>query len=51
MLQGHDTVSAATAHAVHLLGANPEAQRKCQQELDEIMGTSIGEHSFAFSYT
>ena len=35
--QGHDTVSAATAHAVHLLGANIDDQRKCQQEIDEIL--------------
>ena len=41
MLQGHDTVSAAIAHTVHLLGANSDAQRKCQQELDEIMGESL----------
>ena len=37
-MQGHDTVSAAIAHAVHLLGANLDEQHKCQQELDEIMG-------------
>ncbi|XP_067928638.1 cytochrome P450 4V2-like [Watersipora subatra] len=37
MFEGHDTVSAATAHTVHLLGANLDAQRRCQKELDEIM--------------
>ena len=40
-LKGHDTVSAATAHTVYLLGANPEAQRRCQQELDEILSECL----------
>ena len=37
LFQGHDTVSAAAAHAVHLLGANPDAQKKCQEEIDEVL--------------
>lgn len=39
-LQGHDTVSAALGHTIHLLGAHLEVQRKCQLELDEIIGTN-----------
>ena len=36
--QGHDTVSSALFHAIHLLGAHPEHQEKCYAELKDIKG-------------
>ncbi|XP_062379514.1 cytochrome P450 4V2 [Sardina pilchardus] len=40
MFEGHDTTAAAMNWAVHLLGAHPDAQRKVQQELQEVFGES-----------
>ena len=37
-LQGHDTVSSALGFCTHLLGVHTDVQKKCQQELDQIMG-------------
>ncbi|CAJ0582832.1 unnamed protein product, partial [Mesorhabditis spiculigera] len=36
--EGHDTTSTTANWFFHLMGANPECQAKCQQEIDEIMG-------------
>ena len=38
ILQGHDTVSAATSYAVYLIGLYPEIQKRCVDELHEIFG-------------
>ncbi|XP_067106821.1 cytochrome P450 4V8 [Osmerus mordax] len=40
MFRGHDTTAAAVNWAIHLLGSNPEVQRKVQQELKEVFGES-----------
>uniref|UniRef100_A0A3P8RU77 Cytochrome P450 4V2 n=1 Tax=Amphiprion percula TaxID=161767 RepID=A0A3P8RU77_AMPPE len=40
MFEGHDTTAASMNWALHLLGSNPEVQRKVQQELQEVFGTS-----------
>ncbi|XP_029918138.1 cytochrome P450 4V8 [Myripristis murdjan] len=40
MFRGHDTTAAAINWTIHLLGSHPEVQRKVQQELQEIFGTS-----------
>ncbi|KAM9792316.1 cytochrome P450 4V8 [Neosynchiropus ocellatus] len=40
MFEGHDTTAAAMNFALHLLGSHPEAQKKAQQELHEVFGTS-----------
>ncbi|XP_022689825.1 cytochrome P450 4V2-like isoform X2 [Varroa jacobsoni] len=36
MFEGHDTTAMALSWTIFLLGHNPEAQRKCQEELDLI---------------
>ncbi|KAF8386607.1 cyp-42A1 [Pristionchus pacificus] len=38
--EGHDTTSASINWFLHLMGANPDKQRRVQQELDEIFGDS-----------
>ncbi|XP_072563266.1 cytochrome P450 4V8 isoform X1 [Paramormyrops kingsleyae] len=40
MFEGHDTTAAAMNWAIHLLGSHPEVQRKVQQELQEVFGSS-----------
>ncbi|KAL4640548.1 cytochrome P450 4V2-like [Arapaima gigas] len=40
MFEGHDTTAAAMNWAIHLLGSHPDVQRKVQQELQEVFGTS-----------
>ncbi|XP_051239608.1 cytochrome P450 4V2 isoform X1 [Dicentrarchus labrax] len=40
MFRGHDTTAASMNWILHLLGSNPEAQSKVQQELQEVFGTS-----------
>ncbi|MBN3301800.1 CP4V2 protein, partial [Amia calva] len=40
MFEGHDTTAAAMNWALHLLGAYPEEQKKVQEELEEVFGTS-----------
>nr|BAV38819.1 cytochrome P450 [Thalassodrilides sp. MI-2015] len=40
MFEGHDTTSAAISWAIHLIGANPEVQKKVHDELDQIFGQS-----------
>ncbi|XP_008280300.1 cytochrome P450 4V8 [Stegastes partitus] len=40
MFRGHDTTAASMNWALHLLGSHPEVQRKVQQELQEVFGTS-----------
>ncbi|XP_014897490.1 cytochrome P450 4V8 [Poecilia latipinna] len=40
MFEGHDTTAASMNWALHLLGTHPEVQRKVQQELHEVFGTS-----------
>jgi cytochrome P450 len=38
MLAGHDTTAIALTFALHLLGRHPEAQRRLQAEVDEVLG-------------
>ncbi|XP_061575056.1 cytochrome P450 4V2-like [Cololabis saira] len=40
MFEGHDTTAASMNWAIHLLGSHPEIQRKVQQELQDVFGTS-----------
>ncbi|XP_014865901.1 PREDICTED: cytochrome P450 4V2 [Poecilia mexicana] len=40
MFEGHDTTAASMNWALHLLGTHPAVQRKVQQELHEVFGTS-----------
>ena len=40
-LQGHDTTAMASNWAVHLIGNNPEVQRKVHEELDKIFGKTV----------
>ncbi|XP_061575069.1 cytochrome P450 4V2-like [Cololabis saira] len=40
MFEGHDTTAASMNWTLHLLGSHPEIQRKVQQELQEVFGTS-----------
>lgn len=37
MFEGHDTTAAAIAWTLHLLGDNPEAQKKAQEEVDRVV--------------
>lgn len=39
--QGHDTTAMASNWALHLIGANPECQKKVHQEMDNIFGNHI----------
>lgn len=38
LLAGHETTATALAFALHLLALNPEAQKKAQAEVDEVLG-------------
>ena len=38
MIQGHDTTSTGITFALYLLGSHEDIQRKCQDEVDEILG-------------
>ncbi|XP_071954514.1 cytochrome P450 4V2-like isoform X1 [Antedon mediterranea] len=38
MFEGHDTTAAASNWAVYLLGRNPNAQKRLQEELDQVFG-------------
>uniref|UniRef100_A0A8D0CDS3 Cytochrome P450 4V2 n=1 Tax=Scleropages formosus TaxID=113540 RepID=A0A8D0CDS3_SCLFO len=40
MFEGHDTTAASINWALHLLGSYPDVQRKAQQELHEVFGSS-----------
>ncbi|KAK3095965.1 hypothetical protein FSP39_021393 [Pinctada imbricata] len=40
MFEGHDTTASGMNWLVHLLGANPDIQKKVQDELDSIFGDS-----------
>ncbi|XP_036407558.1 cytochrome P450 4V2-like [Megalops cyprinoides] len=40
MFEGHDTTAASMNWALHLLGAHPEEQKKVQQELQDVFGSS-----------
>ncbi|XP_045212702.1 cytochrome P450 4V2-like [Mercenaria mercenaria] len=40
MFEGHDTTAMASNWAVHLIGSDPEVQKKVHDELDGIFGTS-----------
>ena len=40
MFEGHDTVATNMSFCLYLLASHPEAQRKCQAELDDIFGDS-----------
>lgn len=39
--QGHDTTAAAMNWAVHLIGADPEVQKKIHEEMHQIFGESF----------
>ena len=41
VVQGHDTTSSGIAFTLYLLGAHEDIQRKCQAEVDEILGKFI----------
>jgi cytochrome P450 len=38
MLAGHDTTAVALTFALHLLGRHPEARRRLQEEVDDVLG-------------
>ena len=38
MFEGHDTTTAGTAWAAHLIGSHPEIQKKIHEEIDHIFG-------------
>ena len=38
LLQGHDTTAMASNWATHLIGTDPEVQKKVHEELDSIFG-------------
>ena len=38
LFQGHDTTSSAIGFTIYILGRHPEIQRRCQAELDEVLG-------------
>lgn len=38
MFEGHDTTSAGIGWSLWCLATNPEYQKKCHEELDEIFG-------------
>jgi cytochrome P450 len=38
MLAGHDTTAVALTFSLHLLGRHPEALRRLQQEVDDVLG-------------
>ncbi|KAL4239904.1 Cytochrome P450 4V2 [Mactra antiquata] len=40
MFEGHDTTAMASSWATHLIGADPDCQRKVHEELDAIFGDS-----------
>nr|XP_022318084.1 cytochrome P450 4V2-like isoform X1 [Crassostrea virginica]XP_022318120.1 cytochrome P450 4V2-like isoform X1 [Crassostrea virginica] len=40
MFEGHDTTAAAMNWAVHLIGADPEVQKKIHEEMHQIFGDS-----------
>ncbi|XP_004610397.1 cytochrome P450 4V2-like isoform X1 [Sorex araneus] len=40
MFEGHDTTAAAINWSLYLLGTHPEVQKKVDQELEEVFGTS-----------
>eukprot|EP00090_Calanus_glacialis_P018963 TRINITY_DN29285_c0_g1_i1.p1 TRINITY_DN29285_c0_g1~~TRINITY_DN29285_c0_g1_i1.p1 ORF type:complete len:506 (-),score=75.50 TRINITY_DN29285_c0_g1_i1:15-1532(-) len=40
MFEGHDTVATNMSFCLYLLATHPEAQKKCQNELDTIFGSS-----------
>ncbi|XP_006834517.1 PREDICTED: cytochrome P450 4V2-like [Chrysochloris asiatica] len=40
MFEGHDTTAAAINWSLYLLGCYPEAQKKVENELDEVFGNS-----------
>ncbi|KAL5018624.1 hypothetical protein ScPMuIL_004346 [Solemya velum] len=40
MFEGHDTTAAAMSWAIHCIGADQNVQKKLQEEMDEIFGTS-----------
>ncbi|KAJ8416525.1 hypothetical protein AAFF_G00358130 [Aldrovandia affinis] len=40
MFEGHDTTAASMNWTLYLLGSHPEEQRKVQQELQEVFGSS-----------
>jgi cytochrome P450 family 4 subfamily V len=40
MFEGHDTTAAATSWACHLIGSNPDVQKKLHEEIDDLFGTS-----------
>ncbi|XP_064201142.1 cytochrome P450 4V2-like isoform X1 [Anguilla rostrata] len=40
MFEGHDTTAASLNWTLYLLGSHPEEQRKVQQELQEVFGSS-----------
>ena len=37
-LQGHDTTAMSSNWATHLIGTDPDVQRKVHEELDSIFG-------------
>jgi cytochrome P450 family 4 subfamily V len=45
-LQGHDTTSASINWFLHLMGANPDIQRKVHEELDAVFGDSDRDISY-----
>ncbi|XP_067928895.1 cytochrome P450 4V2-like isoform X4 [Watersipora subatra] len=40
MFEGHDTTTSAISFTIYMLGAHQDVQKKCQAELDEIIGSS-----------
>lgn len=36
--EGHDTTSASMNWFLHLMGTNPDIQRKVQKEVDDVLG-------------
>ncbi|XP_067928905.1 cytochrome P450 4V2-like isoform X2 [Watersipora subatra] len=41
MFEGHDTTASAISFTIFLLGAHQGIQKRCQAELDEIIGSSL----------
>ncbi|XP_053398219.1 cytochrome P450 4A12A-like [Mercenaria mercenaria] len=40
LFEGHDTTASAISWILYSLAENPECQRKCQAEIDEVLGDS-----------
>ena len=38
MFEGHDTTSSALSFFIYNIATNPDAQERCREEIDSVMG-------------